>query len=109
MYERSGSHFQPNLVQVTVRVDTIHKHIDEPGHRSGSKENESRVGTNVSEPSGGEVGTLTLVSVTAPAVGLTSHRSNTATEQNPSGSILPQRPRSRDGAAQEQGGQEGGI
>jgi len=66
------------------------RNAGEPGHRSGSKENESRVGTNVSEVLGGEVGISTLVSVTAPAAGLNSHRSNTNTEQTPSGNILPQ-------------------
>jgi len=84
--------------------------VDKPGHRSGSKESESRVGTNVSELLGGEVGIPTLVTVTAPAAGLNSNRSNANTEQTPSGNILPQQvSRSRGGGAYGRRGREGNF
>ena len=90
-------------------MNAVHKgDVDEPGHRSSSKENESRVGTNVSELFGGQVGTSTLVLVMAPAAGLNSHRSNANTERNPSSNILPQRVScSRGGACKDKGNARG--
>jgi hypothetical protein len=85
-------------------VNIIHRRVDEPGHRSCSKENESKVGTNVSELLGGEDGISDLASDLAPATGLSSHRSSTNSQRSPGGSILSRRvPYSRDGAGAKEG------
>ena len=80
-----------------VRVNAVHKCVDEPGHRSCSKEKESRVGTNVSELLGGEVGISMLMLVMAAAAGLSSHRRSANAEQNLSGNILARGTSSSDG------------
>ena len=89
-------------------MNTVHRFVDEPGHRSCSRENDKRVGTNVSEVLGGQVGISALVLVTAPAAGSNFHRSSANSEHNSSGNILAQRVSSSRGCyAQEQREEEG--
>lgn len=82
-------------------MNDVHKYADEPDYRPCFKENESRVGTDVSELLWGEVGISALVSVKVLAVASTSHKSNANGGQNPSGNVHPQRGScSRDGCGQ---------
>jgi len=69
-------------------VNAVHGYVNQPGHRSCSNENESRVGINVSELLGGEVGISALVFVTAPDTDPGSHKNRANSEHNPSGNIL---------------------